>query len=161
MSVVSNASPIIFLGKINEVHLVSELFKGPYLIPSVVYREVLNSSDHEDEKNYLEHEFKRWEVKEVKVHSFIKGAGSLADWSVFELAHSVQPKVVLADDKFLRNILETRRLTPLGTLGILSLAVKKKVRTKERVIQCADLLIEKYNLWIDAFTYSRFTKSLR
>ncbi|MBI2119692.1 MAG: hypothetical protein HYT97_08710 [Elusimicrobia bacterium] len=161
MSVISDASPLIFLSKIEELSLIKDLFKGPYYIPSIVYHEVLDSTLSEEEKIYLKDELKLWKVKPVKIQPPLKGAGSLADWSVFELAHSIHPTVVLADDKFLRNILATRGLLTLGTLGLLNLAASKKIRSKEKIIELADLLVEKFNLWIDAPTYSKFLKSLK
>ena len=161
MSIVSNASPLIFLSKADQLSLPRALFEGPFLIPAQVRDEVIRSAGPEGEKENLEEELRHWKVREVGVRAPFSGVGSIADWSVFELAMASRPKIVLADDRYLRGILSAANLPVLGTLGLFNLAVAKKILTAKKAAELADLLVDKHRYWIDASTYSKFLKSLK
>ena len=159
MSLISDASPLIFLSKVNQLSLPRTLFHVSCLIPKAVYEEVL-SSTNEVEKASLLKELKHWKVREVKIGHSSLGVGSVADWSVFQLARIEEAKIVLADDKFLRGIVSSSGIPILGTLVILTLAVQKRVLAGKKAIELGTFLIEKHNLWVDAMTYKLFVDSV-
>ncbi|OGR89136.1 MAG: hypothetical protein A3A86_05795 [Elusimicrobia bacterium RIFCSPLOWO2_01_FULL_60_11] len=162
MGAVSNASPLIFLNKIGQVQLPRKLFRGPFLISSHVRFEILEAIEDGEEKKSLQAELTHWKVKEIKPDlPKHESPGSPADWSVFKLARQSRPDVVLADDRFLRRILSAAQFPVLGTLGILTLATRRKIISAKEARASAELLVEKHRFWIDASVYSRFLRSLK
>lgn len=160
MILVSDASPLIFLNKIDQLVLPRILFHATCLIPETVYNEVVDSAN-EIEKTSLLKELKHWKVREVKLIHSPSGVGSVGDWSVFHLARSEEANVVLIDDKLLRGIVSSSGIRVLGTLGLLTLTVRRKLLTSKKAIELGTVLIEKHNLWVDALTYRMFIESIK
>ena len=160
MSVVSNASPLIFLGKIGHISLVRSLFYPPFLLSSQVAKEILESAEPQEKKD-LERELRHWKIRALNLSSPLKGAGSVADWSVFELAKSARPDIALADDKFLRGILTAADIPVSGTLGLIHLGFEKRVFSAKRARELVDMLVQKHNFWIDAGNYGRIMQSFQ
>lgn len=161
MKTVSDASVLIFLGKIRQLHLIEPLFDGPFYLPDLVYREVLTEGLSTEETEYLTQALSPWKTMSPRRPSKPGTQLSLSDWSVVELAKQVKAELVLADEKALRNVLVRQHLTVMGTLGILIRATQKKLLTREQTRVLMDALVSSHRFYVSAETYQVFLKRLQ
>lgn len=125
IDVVSNTSPLIFLGKVNALHLLDECFRNVY-IPERVKIEW-----GKDAPTYISIH----PVSQIG-KSYVKGAlGRLheGELEAIQLAMELKCKVILLDDLLARRAAMKKGLTPVGVLGILKLAFKFERLTLDEV----------------------------
>lgn len=160
MIVVSDASPLIFLAKINRLELIGLLFGKDILVPSLVSDEVLLPPLPAGEELRLQRFLESTII--VKVGKSRRKSLSLsrADLAVYQLAIDRKADVVLSDDKLLRALLRAEGLAPLGTLGLLMHAAEKGILSKEETRSDMDELIKNHNLRISIELFERVVEHL-
>ena len=160
MIVLTDASPLIFLAKLDRLDLIGRLFGKDILVPSLVSEEVLLPPLPPGEELRLRRFLESAMI--VKVGKSRKKSLSLsrADLAVYQLAIERKANYVLSDDKLLRALLATEGLVPLGTIGILMHAVNKELLTKEEARSGLDELIKKHNLRISIELFERVLEQL-
>jgi len=115
-----NASPLILLGKINQLHLIKAL-SPTFRVPRPVLKEV-GAGTHDDPEL-------KWLRSEVGTRHFVDPPTTpafLAQWdlgagetAVLSIALTEQGAVVVLDDLAARKFAMTFQLPLLGTLGLL------------------------------------------
>src|SRR3989344_898010 len=119
MKVVSNASPLIFLAKIERLDLLSGY---EVIIPLQVYEEVLKGLDNKDDAHKIKILVERNIIKteETKiVRELLDSNLGDGEKAAISLAISKNIKHILLDEKKARSAAKLNKLEPLGTLGIL------------------------------------------
>jgi len=161
MKVVSDASPLIFLGKIKKLPWLKTILKGPFYLPSLVKEELFPKTISLSEEEYLSHELSDWQTMPWRPKALRADSGlSAADLSVLEIARKVKAGLVLADEKALRAILAVRRQPTLGTLGIILTACRQKRSTASEARQLVEELISTHRFRVSAHVYMSFLKAL-
>jgi predicted nucleic acid-binding protein len=129
--VISNATPIISLSKINCFHLIYELFENVY-IPDAVYQEITEGNQQQDYgKLELEQALQKEKVYlyEVKNHTLVDqlyGRLHLGELETVVGAKELSLKNALIDEDDARRLARQFFIRPIGTLGILVLAKRSK-----------------------------------
>ncbi len=103
MIVISNASPLIALGRIYRVDIFQKLF-GRIVIPDIVFQEVVVNCPDSEQKKYLEDCLLSFiDVKQPREHQIFTRNLGAGEQGVLSLAVEISPDIVLLDDKKARN----------------------------------------------------------
>ena len=149
---ISNSSPLIIFGKLNEFEILKKVFNKIEITKSV-YEEVVergmksNKSESFIIKDWIEKGF-------VSVQS-LSASGqeksiflretyvSLDEGESDTIALAIQKnqKNLLIDEKAARKVAEIYRLFPIGSLGVLLLAYKKKILNEQELKKIVSTLI--------------------
>lgn len=127
--VVSNATPLIYLAKADQLHLLADMFKE-IMIPDAVYREVVIEGIQREKndafriKKMIE---EGWlEVRAVKTDFQIELPLHPGETEVISLALEEGIKTILMDDVKARTAAEMAGLIPKGTIWLMLKGVKEK-----------------------------------
>jgi predicted nucleic acid-binding protein len=147
---VVDASPLILLGKIEQINLLVKLCDD-FIIPHGVAQEIAQGSEQDYAKLWLADEGSNW----VSKHNFIDplvssyGLGS-GETQVISYAKIHPNWVAILDDRAARNCALSVKVPVRGTLGILLLAKKARkivhIKPLLQQLQEAGLRIDK-PLW--------------
>ena len=166
--VLCDAGPLITLGKLNRLEVLTALY-GEVRIPRPVYDEVVTSglakgaSDAMTVRLFIQR--RKWPVVNVSqdalasyIPSVIIDAGERA---VLALAQTLRCPLVLLDDEVARS--EARRLgLPLhGTLGILVQACRKKILTLSQIEILINEIDTRRDIWISGKLCEQVLSELR
>ncbi len=138
--IVSNASPLIYLAKINKLELLKKLF-GKIFIPPEVYQEAVVRGREEKfldairiekaiKDGWIEVNKTEKLAEEIKVFADEIDAGEL---ETIGLARKLKASLVLSDDAPARAIAESFGLNSKGTIYVLLRAYKEKMLPKKNV----------------------------
>src|SRR3989338_8716 len=137
--IVSNASPLMYLSKLNKLNLMKELFKE-IIIPKEVYDEVVVEGKkarfldaYKVEKAVEDGWIKVKEVDIEKEFDEFSSEIDIGEIAVICLAKKMKPSLVLIDDASARTIAESLGFNVKGTLYVLLKAYKNKLITKGEV----------------------------
>lgn len=160
MVVVTDASPVIFLGKIHCLDLVRKLFTGALLVPGKVHDEILSPGLPPDEERELLSFLSGCEVvKVVRPRQFATGL-SPADNAALTLAARRAPAVLLADDHLVREVARLEDIRTVGTLGILLHSCREGHVDAERVRELIGELIQRHRFRISIELYQAVLEQL-
>jgi len=125
MKLIINASPIIFLAKIDLIHYLPYLFED-IIIPTGVFNEVLA---HEDEashwiKNHGKQYISVLDLIPPDIYAWDLGRG---ETEVIAAALNLKDCAVGLDDQAARNCALSYQLKTIGTIGLILRAQKKEV----------------------------------
>ena len=136
MIVISNASPLIALSRIDLLHLLKDLFADVY-IPDSVYQETVTNCDIILQKTRISqatHEFIKVVVPTVQ-HVFSRRLGA-GEQGVLNLALEKHAQLVLIDDKKARREALELGLVPAFTTDILKRAEHQRlIVSYQQVVQ--------------------------
>lgn len=158
---VLDASPIIFLGKLNRLPLLEKLALGPYVMPEAVARELLAPAAPAQLRSGLDSFLATCRIVEVSDPPAYASVLSCADRCVLALALAHQARLVITDDLPLRKFVVLHGLAPLGTLGLLLLAVKRGIQTAATTQEQVQTLITRHNFRVAVEVYVEFQRQLR
>jgi predicted nucleic acid-binding protein len=127
-------------------------------LPDAVERGLLVSSAEAPPLPALEAFLRTCQVVPVEAPREFAAALSLADRCVLELALRSEADLVIADDLALRRAAVGLGLRPLGTLGILALAVKRRRLTPQAAIGALRGLVAQHRFRIGAAVYAEFER---
>ena len=153
MILVADADPLIFLAKINQLHLLTGLFDAEVLVPAVVRKEILDPEVPPDEERLLTNFLSS--CKLVAMHkptSFAK-ALSFADNCILTLAVKNGADMVLSDDRLLRKTAAIEGFRVIGTIGVLIRATKFSLLTPNKSVALMDELVKDHNFRISTRVY--------
>ena len=135
--IVSNATPLIYLAKADQLSLLHDMFKE-IMIPQAVYREVVIQGIQREENDAfrLDEAIKNgWlQVRSIKERYQVKLSIHPGEAEVISLAREMHIKTILMDDIKARTAAEMAGLSPKGTLWLLLKAVKRKVLNFDRFL---------------------------
>jgi predicted nucleic acid-binding protein len=153
MIVVADASPLIFLGKIGQLGLIPAIFEGPVWIPSSVRDELLAPPVSPAEVRVLSAFLGHCEIVKVARPERFSAAMSRADNDALTLALRKRADVLLADERLLRDMAAIERIRPVGTLGVLLMAMRKGVLTAAETRRHVDTLVRDHRFRIGIALY--------
>ena len=150
MIVVSDATPLISLMKINRLDLLEELF-AEVVIPQAVYDELTRNPAFETEADVImECRFiKSRRVTDERAVSIL-GNTTFLDQGESEaiiLAEELKAELLLLDEYKARRVAEQRKVSITGTLGVILEAFDEGLLTASDVRQCIVSLRQKKR-WI-------------
>ena len=162
-----NASPLIYLGKIGALSLLSKLFTECYTT-LIVKKEVLRD-DNEPEYSVLKECFSNWlslkeptnlklvdRLKELHIHS--------GEASIIALAKELQDNsdeiVMIIDDCAAREIARTLDLKVTGTIGVLLKSLSLKLIAVKKCKNFLHILVENTTFRISSALYSKILKEI-
>lgn len=126
MDIVINASPLIFLHKINRLDVLDKIFDTVY-IPQAVLREVESGNVSEAKKLLSSIPHKPLAVTNLTAVHGLLGRLHIGEVEVIIGAIEKEIANVVLDDMYARNKAKQLKLTVTGTLGILLRAKEMKV----------------------------------
>lgn len=163
---ISNASPLIYFGKLNKLDLLVRLFDKIEITQSV-YEEIIYGEDNNSEveiiKEFISKKLiiiERLESKISGISNFIKKSFKLHNGESDTIALAMQnnTKKVIIDEKSARKAAELHGMFPIGTLGVVLLAYKKDIVSEIDVGDIIEKLISD-NFRIGAEVLNEFWKS--
>jgi len=159
---ISNSSPLIAFMKKREVTLLRSLF-GSIIIPPAVLQELTEGGNELLlEKQTLENCVKEgWiSVKPVPKTTLPPLPLGMGEAEAINLSLTEQPCLLLMDEKKGRNIAQAIHIPVLGTLGILKLALLRRLKTREEIAQNIDILL-KGKFYLSSELILRFLEDIR
>jgi len=160
MIVVADAAPLIFLAKINQLSLITELFNAEILIPSVVSKEILGPVVPPSEERVLTAFLSGCRIINIRKPFRFARALSFADNCILTLASKKQADVVLSDDRLLRKTAVIGDLRVIGTLGMLIRATKTSRLAPQKAVDLMNELVEEHNFRISIEVYEAARKAI-
>ena len=165
--ILCNAGPLITLGKLNRLELLSELY-GKVRIPHAVYDEVVTcglakgASDALTVRLFWQRQ--KWPVVDVPpsvlsayTPSVILGPGEKA---VLALAQTMRYPLLLLDDEVARSEARLLKLRVRGTLGILAQAYREQMLTLAQTELLIREISVRRDIWISAKLCEQILASL-
>lgn len=154
-TVITNAGPLMALGKLNRLGLLYDLFETVQM-PQAVYTEVVSQGLRYGEPDArLVRRFwrdKNWPIvqptPEQKQAITLHAELGLGEQEVLALANAQRSAIALMDDKLART--EARRLNihVYGTLGIIIQAYRKQIIPFTEVSLTIEEIIQRPDIWI-------------
>lgn len=144
MTVVADASPLIFLAKIHHLELIFKLWGRDIRVPRGVADEVLAAGVDLLELDALNAFLSQCRIETVPSPRHFASAMSRADDEALTLAIRGEAPLLLCDDKLTRRMAEVEGIRPIGTLGILLKAMQRRLITPQSTRMLLDQLIERH-----------------
>ncbi len=141
MKIVLNTSPIIFLGKINCLHLLENCVNEVFVPENVVH----------ELGNYTLPHFINIKSLSVIGTAYLKGAiGRLheGELSAIVLAQELKADYVILDDLLARQKAQRLGLNVMGTLGLLLLMEKRQLLSNTEVWQLIAELTQRHGMYL-------------
>ncbi len=160
MIVVADSSPLIFLSKIRKLTLVRRVLGRDVRVPRAVVRELLAPDLDPVEKEVIETFLDGCRIESVRNPRHFAKAMSAADNAALTLALRSKADFLLCDDRIVRAMAEIEGVRPMGTLGILLRATRKKVLSNNEARQLIDLLVSTHHLRIGIEVYQAVMNEL-
>jgi len=143
--VVSNASPLIYLSIVGNLHLLKNLF-GDIIIPAEVFREVCNAKDTPDSVVISSAVDDGW----IHTKNVVSGDASLlAKSSGIDIGEAAaillakeEKALLIIDDKMGRSTAEILGVKILGTIGVLLQALSDSILTFNEFVGILDRMID-------------------
>ena len=153
MKIVLNTSPIIFLGKVNCLHLLAHCATD-ISVPKDVKSEL---------GDYSLPSFMRVEALSITGDAYVRGAlGQLhrGELSAMVLAQETQADFVIQDDLLARKKAQRLGLKVMGTLGLLLLMAKSNILTPLQVWQHINELTGQHGMYLSPLLMEQIRQRL-
>jgi predicted nucleic acid-binding protein len=157
---VADASPLIFLAKLDLLRLLDGVFPGPVLIPQSVRHELSSPQVPPAEVRRLRRFLRDCQAVRVADAEFASAALSRADREVLALACRKRPTAVLTDDALVRRVALAEGLRVAGTLGVLIRARTMGLISPADALQALDELVGRHGFRISVALYQEARRRL-
>ncbi len=161
MNVVADACPLIFLAKIRYLDLLDRLFAGPVLLTESVRQEILAEPVPPDEAEEIGRFLTSASVEKIHAVKRYAAALSRADHETLALAERRKAELVLTDDRLVREMAAVAGARPMGTLGVLVLAMRKGLLTKREAQSQVEALVRHHRFRISVELYDKVLQTIR
>ena len=167
MIAIINASPLIYLGKIDALTLLPNLFSRCYTT-KIVKEEVLSDANV-PEHSILEASFSDWlTLREPSHQALVKRLEELqihlGEASIIALGKELKDKneenILIIDDLTAREIARTLEIKVTGTLGVILKALHVELVSKKKCRDLLNLLIENTTFRISTTLYIKILKDI-
>lgn len=166
--VLCDAGPLIILGKLNRLEVLSELY-GEVRIPHAVYDEVVTcglarrASDALTVRVFWQHQ--EWPVVDVPPDVLTAYTPSVildpGERAVLALAQTIRSPLLLLDDEVARSEARRLNLRVRGTLGILAQAYREQMLTLVQTELLIREISARRDIWISAKLCEQILASLQ
>ena len=160
MTVIADASPLIFLGKLRRLGLIHRVLGADIFVPSVVRDEVLAPPLDPWESRELHRLLHGVHIETVENPERFALGMSRADNAVLTLAVRMKADLLLADERIIRRIANAEGVRPVGTLGLLLQALRQGLQHGTEVRRLVDELIGAHGFRIGVELYAAIIEEI-
>lgn len=143
MIIISDATPLISLLKLDRLELLNRLF-GEIQIPDAVYRELTSNDKFRQEAIIILQTkyIRRVNVEDRKSVSLLRRATGLdeGESEAIILSDEINADILLMDELKGRQVAKQMGLNIMGTIGILLTAFEEKLLSVNEIKQCIKIL---------------------
>ncbi len=158
--VLCDASPLIFLAKLDRLELIAKVTGRPLVVLDGVVREVLSDRAGPVEQQRLQ----SWVYGVDVVHhaGALVSSDALSESDRATLAWAVENKAewLLADERLLRRVAQSYGIKVMGFCGILIQAAKRGLLSPEEARECVDTAIRDYGCRLSVEVYQKIRMHL-
>ena len=144
-NIISDATPLIYLAKIEKISLLKSLYNTIIISPEIK-NEIVDEGKRLKEKDafLIEKEIKDGFIEVIKVSNYIKPVFKIdkGELSILSLAKELSIKDVLIDEKLARIAAKVEGLTPRGTLFVILKNLKLKLINFDDFLRILNSLLE-------------------
>jgi predicted nucleic acid-binding protein len=159
-TVLCDASPLIFLAKLDELGLIAEVLESDVFILQAIVDEVCSESADEVELLRIRRFLDSVTVVEFRDSDYPSQTLSENDRSVLNWSIQNQVDWLVADERLLRRIAKEEKIEVIGMFGILIAAARKNLRSTRVVKLMIDELVGKHGCRISVSLYQRLIEVL-
>jgi predicted nucleic acid-binding protein len=159
--VVCDASPLIFLAKLNRLELIEQVSGREPVVLRCVKEEVLSDRASPVERERLENWFSGVRLIDYSGSLFASNALSRSDQSSLAWAVENQAEWLLADERLLRQFAKEYGVRVIGFCGLLLQAVRLRHLRAEKARQLIDVAVRDHGFRISIELYQRIQRELR
>ena len=148
MKIVINSSPLIFLSKIEKMHLLTELFDEIFIPSTVFYETVTRGKEKMMEdafviENFINENENKITIVDVDFQGVEEIPLGIGEKAVIAFARRENIENVLIDEGKARTIAKMFKLKPRGTLWVLALANSEDMITYHELKESVLRIVEK------------------
>ncbi len=158
--IVSNASPLIVLGKIAELELLRHCFTS-VLIPSSVFDEIMKKKESVEAIALGRAIIERWiSVEQTTVSALLQTPSlGLGEKEAISLA-AKRKALLIIDDDLAKQFAALLGVEAHGTVYALLVAVRKKILTSDQANECLQQMMG-HGFYLSTEVYARFISLLQ
>jgi len=157
--IICDAAPIIFLGKIDKLWLLSELYNKRVEVLRIISDEVMRKPFNPLEEIIFNNFFNTTFTIDYRKSLLASSALSEADKILLGYA-AERRSILLTDDNLLRKVAVYEKIKVIGTLGILLLGYRKFLLNFSEAKDSVHELIQEHNFRISIEVYEKFLEIL-
>ncbi len=157
MTVVCDASPLIFLAKLDRLDLIARLLGPEVVLVECVAREVTDIE-------------RAGEIERARLEAFLESASvvpstettpasarlSTCDRQTLAYAFRRRTDFLIVDERLMRRIADEQGIATIGTLGLLAAAVNHGHLSAAEAVHDLDLAVSRHGFRISVALYQRF-----
>ena len=159
--VVCDASPLIFLAKIDRLELIRKIAGDEVVVLRCVCDEILSDRGGPSELGRLKNFLESVRIEEIVTDRSVGNQLSLTDRSSLVWAIKNGAQRLLADEALLRRVAKAEGLEVVGVIGLLIQAMKEGLLTKGEALKDLEDLISRDELRISLGLYRRILGLLK
>ena len=160
-TIVCDASPLIFLAKLDRLNLIPSILGREIVVVRCVVDEVLGTvgnrlSERQRLQSFLA------DVRVVDWSEPTQRAGRLSACDTLTLSYAVLNKVerLVADERLLRRIAKEEGIATIGTLGLLAAAARSGLLTRQQAMDDVNAAISSHHLRVSTALYREVRREL-
>lgn len=158
--VVCDASPLVFLAKLDRLSLISSILGGNVFVPKCIVDEVLSESAGPQERARLNEFLEQVQIVKSEVSRPPSRSLSRSDQSVLVWAIENHADWLVADERMLRRIAGAEGIRVVGFLGLLIAAARRGILSQSQARLAIDDCISKHGCRISIDLYQRLLVEL-
>jgi|688.fasta_scaffold418028_3 predicted nucleic acid-binding protein len=151
--VICDASPLIFLAKVDALALLQTLIPGRWVVLQCVVNEILGERAAPLEAERLRRWLAEVEVIDFEGSLFPSQALSRSDQSSLAWAVKNQADWLIADDRLLRRFAKEHHLGVIGFCGVLVKSVDHRLLDAREAREMIDQAVDRHGLMISVSVY--------
>ncbi len=158
--VVCDASPLIFLAKLDALELLGQVVPGRLIVLQQVWNEIMSEQAGPAELDRLREWMEDVEVVDCQDRFLSTSVLSLSDQSTLAWAVKNDAAWMVADERLLRGIALQRGIRVIGFCGILVKAVERGLLAASKARMMLDAAVDHHGLRISIALYRRIMEAL-
>ncbi|MCF7730573.1 MAG: DUF3368 domain-containing protein [Akkermansiaceae bacterium] len=157
MIVLCDASPLIFLAKLNRLALIPRLLGPEVVVLQCVVNEVLDTAHHHhSEQQRLVTFLNSIRIAEFTDSGYQSGRFSASDRQTLAYAIRQQAAWLVADERLMRRVAASEGIATIGTLGLLAAAARRGLISRQDALTDLNSAISSHHFRISIALYQRF-----
>ncbi len=160
-SILCDASPLIFLAKLDRLDLIKQVLGGQVFVLQCVVDELQSESASPKEAERLALFFQTVEVLDFEIGNLKSSALSRSDQSTLRWAIENDVDWLLADERLLRRVANEEGIKVVGFLGLFVGAAARKTITTSEARDAVDDAISQHGCRISVAVYQRILEELK
>jgi predicted nucleic acid-binding protein len=158
--VVCDASPLVFLAKLDRLSLISAVLGGDVVVLQCIVDEVLSEGAGPQEKARLEEFLEQVRIVDFEASRPPSRSLSRSDQSVLAWAVENRADWLVSDERMLRRIAVAERIKVVGFLGLLIAAAQRGILSRSQTRRAIDDAVSKHGCRISIDLYQRLLAEL-